>query len=149
MTPVETAGLVLATLQFAITLLGVFRKGRDFFKSSRGYRSALIEIQAWFGVEKDYFQNTLERLLVDQLSQSQLKALFSDSRGPTESTLWVTMKIEKKLRFKLGDKFHLFKVVIDDMAVTLKKITKILEIGVDEKVSEYSFVSHLPFESEF
>ena len=135
-TPVETAGLVLATLPIVIVALEQYHKGLDPLKDYLRYNSMLKALQTRLRLEQDLYQGTLKRLLICQLSRSQLEALFPDPGEPLETSLWGTQEIEKMLRSKLGNKYDIFMDVITNMGVALEKLMDKLDIDLKGQVSE-------------
>ena len=135
-TPVETAGLVLAALPLVIVAIENYRKGLDPIKDYLRYSSMLKALQTRLRLEQDLYQGTLKRLLITQLSPSELEGLFAGPGEPLEASLWGTHGIEKKLQLALGKKYDMFMNVIKDMDATLKTLMEKLDIDLEGQVSE-------------
>lgn len=135
-TPVETAGLVLAALPLVIIAIENYRKGLDPIKDYLRYSSMLKALQTRLRLEQDLYQGTLKRLLISQLSPSDLEGLFADPGEPLEASLWGTHEIEGKLQLALGMKYDIFMDVIKNMDATLKALMEKLDIDLKGQVSE-------------
>jgi hypothetical protein len=132
---VVVVGLVLGALPLVISAPEHYRDGLDPVIDFWRYDATLRDLQIQLRIEQDLYQGTLKRLLLSELSQQQLEALFPDPGEPQRIALWETDEVNQKLRFKLGKRYDIFMDAVQVMDTTIKKLMEKLDIDAQGKVS--------------
>ncbi|KAI9857769.1 MAG: hypothetical protein M1813_008020 [Trichoglossum hirsutum] len=130
---VVVVGLVLGALPLVISALEHYRDGLDPVIDFWRYDATLRDLQIQLRIEQDLYQGTLKRLLLSELSQQQLEALFPDPGEPQRIALWETNEVNQKLRFKLGKRYDIFMDAVQVMDTTIKKLMEKLDIDAQGK----------------
>lgn len=105
-----------------------YKEGIDVISDFRNYRSTLKSLKTKLSIQEELYRGTLQRLLLSELSQLEIHALFPEPGVKGSSALWGTKDIEDKLRSKLGVKFDIFM----DVVVNVGKLPLLLISCVDE-----------------
>lgn len=134
MSGVEIAGLLLGALPLVITAVEHYRDGLDPLKDYIRYDSTLKSLRTRLRIQQDLFEGTLQRLLLDELSESQAKALFPKAGQAVDMALWRIDEIDEKLHRRFGDKYENFFTVISEMDVVMRRLTNKLDVDIDQKV---------------
>ena len=134
MSGVEIIGLILGGLPLAISAVEHYRDGLDPVKDYVRYGITLKSLRTRLRIQQDLFDGTMRRLLQDQISDGQMKGLFSEPGLPVDKSLWGTAEIEEKVQRRLGTKYRTFMDVIGEMEVLMQRLMDKLDIDIDEKV---------------
>jgi hypothetical protein len=135
----EVVGFILGAVPLIVSALEHYRDGLDVAKDYWRYSSNLKSLQTRLRIEHSLYQGTLKRLLLSELSLSQVEDLFPDPQQPLKTALWGTEEIEEKLRVKLGDKYDTFMDAIREMEEAIEKLMDKLDIDLQGKVSKPLF----------
>jgi hypothetical protein len=106
-----------------------YKEGIDIISDFRNYRSTLKSLKTKLSIQEELYRGTLQRLLLSELSQLEIYALFPEQGVKGSSALWGTKDIEDKLRRKLGVKFDIFMDVVIDVG----KLSLLPIAWIDEK----------------
>ena len=136
MSGVEVIGLILGALPLAISAIEHYRDGLDPFKDYIRYDSTLKSLRTRLRIQQDLFEGTIQRLLLEDLSDAQIDRLFPDSSRPTDRALWGTDEIDGKLHRRLGKKYGNFVDVIREMEKVMRRLMDRLDVDIDQKVRE-------------
>ncbi|OBT70027.1 hypothetical protein VE03_00654 [Pseudogymnoascus sp. 23342-1-I1] len=132
MSGIGIVGLLLGSIPLVISALEHYKEGIDVIKDIRNYRSTLKSLKTKLSIQEELYRGTIKRLLLTELSQVEVHALFPEPGSEGRSALWGTEDIEDKLRRKLGaNNFHIFMDVVADMNTIMVKLMEKLDIDMD------------------
>lgn len=134
MSGIEIVGFILAALPLAISAVEHYHNGLDPLRDYLRYDSTLKSLRTRLRIQQDLFEGTLKRLLLDDLSPPQAQALFPDVHQHADRVQWNTPEIDKKLQNRLGRKYENFMDVVREMEMAMRKLMKLLDIEVEERV---------------
>ncbi len=134
MSGVEIIGLILGGLPLVISAIEHYRDGLDPLKDYFRYDNTLKSLRTRLRIQQDLFEGTLQRLLLENLSDSQAKALFPDSDNPVNQQLWGTKEVDDLLHRTLGAKYGNFMDVVREMELVMRQLMEKLDFDIDEKV---------------
>lgn len=134
MSGIEVVGFILAALPLAISAVEHYHNGLDPLRDYLRYDSTLKSLRTRLRIQQDLFEGTLKRLLLDDLSPLQAQALFPDVHQHADTVQWNTPEINKKLQNRLGRKYENFMDVVREMEMAMRKLIKLLDIDVEERV---------------
>ena len=138
MSGIEIVGFILAALPLAISAVEHYHNGLDPLRDYLRYDSTLKSLRTRLRIQQDLFEGTLKRLLLDDLSPPQAQALFPDVHQRADRVQWNTPEIDKKLQNRLGRKYENFMNVVREMEMAMRKLMKLLDIDVEERVGTLS-----------
>ena len=141
MSGVEITGLILGALPLAIAAIEHYQDGLKPLQIYFRYDSTLRSLRTRLRIQKDLFEGTLQRLLIDDLSDSQIETLFPDTGHAVDLSLWRTDGIEAKLQNRLGDKYENFLAVTGEMEALMRRLTRKLDVDIDQKVGSTSILT--------
>lgn len=134
MSGVEIIGLILGGLPLVISAIEHYRDGLDPLKDYFRYDSTLKSLRTRLRIQQDLFEGTLQRLLLEDLSNVQAKALFPDPDSSVDHELWGTKEVDNLLHRRLGSKYGNFMDVVREMEVVMRQLMEKLDLDIDEKV---------------
>ncbi|KAL9639745.1 MAG: hypothetical protein Q9204_000969 [Flavoplaca sp. TL-2023a] len=141
MAGLEIVGVVLASMTLVISAIEHYRGALDPLKDYLKYHCALKLLRTHLNIEQTLFRETLESLLVDQVTPDQRRSLFPEGVQNVNITLWGTDEIQQKLQARLGSKFTNFTDLVSEMESVMKSLMKSLGIEPDWKSSSETIVS--------
>jgi hypothetical protein len=116
MSGIEVVGLLLGVIPLVISAMEHYKEGIDVLADIRNYRSTLKSLKTKLSIQEELYRGTLQRLLLSELSQPEVHALFPEPGATGSSALWGTKDIENKLRRRLGNKYDIFMDVVLDVS---------------------------------
>lgn len=135
MSGVEIIGLILGGLPVAISALEHYRDVLDPVKDYVRYDDTLKSLRIQLRMQQALFDGTMRRLLQDQLSDDQMKALFEPEPGvPAGKMLWGTDEIQEKVQRRLGTTYKTFMDVVVEMGKLMQRLMDKLDVDIDKKV---------------
>ena len=116
MSGIEVVGLLLGVIPLVISAMEHYKEGIDVLVDIRNYRSTLKSLKTKLSIQEELYRGTLQRLLLSELSQTEVHALFPETGATGSGALWRTKDIENKLRRRLGNKYDIFMDVVLDVS---------------------------------
>lgn len=121
----EVVGVVLAVLPMIISAL---ERYGDCLEEYSRYESTVRNLQIRLRLEQEIFQDTIKRLLLNQLSQLEVENLFPEESGHLDAAVpaasWASADVQKKLKTGLGSKHGAF---LDDMKVMRETVEALMD----------------------
>lgn len=135
MTGVEIISLILGGLPVAISAVEHYRDGLAPLKDYVRYNITLKSLRTRLRMQQALFDGTMRRLLQDQLSDDQMKALFEPEPGlPVGKILWGAVEIKEKVQWRLGTTYKVFMDVVGEMEDLMQRLMEKLDVDIDKKV---------------
>ena len=78
----------------AIAAVEHYRDGLDPLKDYFRYDSTLKSLRTRLRIQQDLFEGTLKRLLLEELSATEARALFADASQYVDKVLWDTIEVD-------------------------------------------------------
>ncbi|KAL8881814.1 MAG: hypothetical protein Q9198_001057 [Flavoplaca austrocitrina] len=128
-------------MPLVISAIEHYRDALDPLKDYLKYHCALKLLRTNLNIEQTLFRETLESLLVDQVTPDQRRSLFPEGVQNVNITLWGTDEIQQKLQARLGSKFTNFTDLVGEMESVMKSLMKSLGIEPNWKSSSETIVS--------
>ena len=129
-TGVEIAGLVLGAVPVVLSALEQYRKGFESAKVARQYLRHLKSLQRNLDAQFQIYRNTLERLLSNTVSESQLRTLLKDPQGP----YWSTPDVQQCLQSFLCSSYGPFCDTIGEFHDVVKEIQERFQCDAHSQV---------------
>jgi hypothetical protein len=124
-TGVETAGLVLAVLPLLIAAAKQYREGLVIARGWLKYREILKDLIHVLSVEREKFQLTCEKLLIEIIPEGKMHLLI-ESAGTDRG--WDNEELKCKLKQRLRDSLPVFLDTVSDMRKSLDSLRVMLQL---------------------
>ena len=134
MSGVEVIGLILGGLPLVISAVEHYRDGLHPLKDYFRYDNTLKTLRTRLRIQQDLFEGTLQRLLSDDVSDLQAKALFPNADNLVDLKLWGTKTVDDLLHRRLGAKYGNFMDVVREMEAVMQNLMEGLDFDIEEKV---------------
>ncbi|KAH0370307.1 hypothetical protein KCU65_g2602, partial [Aureobasidium melanogenum] len=126
MSGMEVAGLVLGIIPLFISAIEHYEDGLRTVRVLKlvVYRQELAHYRTKLMTEYGLYSNALEELLVDVVTQQELRDMIDQGYGP----LWKEAALEHKLRKRLGRTYNTYFLVMKQMQEVMARIASLLDI---------------------
>lgn len=142
MSGIEIAGLVLAVIPLFISTIEHYEDGLRPFRVLKlvVYRQELAQYRTKLMTEYSLYNNALEELLVDVVTQQELRSMIDQGYGP----LWKDTALEDKLGKRLGRTYATYFLVMKQMQEVMARIGSLLDIQRQGNVGRNASLSANP-----
>ena len=132
MSGIEVAGIVLAVLPLIITAVQNYS---DCVEEYSHYKATLHGFRVRLSLEQTIFQDTIERLILPELSEAE-RALYFSAVGRAVATagFWSSTELDHKFHSRLGARYEIFMETVTEMRQALEQLMEKLDIDSQGKV---------------
>jgi hypothetical protein len=120
----EVAGLVLGALPLIISAIECYESTLDRAKAFRKYEEELENAMSELWMEYSYYELTLQLLLRDVVSTSELEEMLAVSDSP----LWKSEEVSEELALKLGPAYKGYLYLVKKMERQMRSLSRNLDI---------------------
>lgn len=120
----EVAGLVLGALPLIISAIEHYDASLDRAKAFHRYEEELENAMSELWLEHSYYEMTLQLLLKDVVSGSELQGMFAETGSP----LWKSKDLAEELELKLGSGYKGYLYLVKKIEQQMKSLSQALNI---------------------